>query len=229
MDETLKKYSELLARVDDWFAGALKNFPSEISCGEGCSGCCRGLFDVTLLDGFFLAEGFSKLSPAIKEAVREKARERIEGLRRLWPEWEHPYALNHRPEEDWAVLMPEDEERPCVLLSDGGKCLVYDYRPMTCRLHGLPLVDISGEVMDDAWCTENFPRIDPLRIPELRGEFQAIFVEEAALFREFADRLLGERVKELDLFIPAALLIEPGLFEWRRWWWQQYRALVVAE
>jgi Fe-S-cluster containining protein len=187
----------------------------EISCGSGCSDCCRGLFDITLLDACYLKHGFEMLDDPIKGAVIEKARNRVAELQVLWPEFAEPYILNYRPEEDWEILMPDSDETPCPLLGDDGRCLVYDYRPMTCRLHGLPLVDLTGEVMHDEWCTLNFRDLNPLEMRELRWRFRDMFQDELSLFREFTNELLGECFNELDTFITTVLIMDFDRFKWR--------------
>jgi Fe-S-cluster containining protein len=146
-----------------------------------------------------------------------KARTRIALLQELWPEFSLPFVLNCRPEEEWEALMPDDDETACVLLGDKGKCLVYDYRPMTCRLHGLPLIDRSGEVMHDEWCTRNFPGEKPLDIVDLGWEFSLLFRKELALFREFTFGLFRQCINELDTFVPTALLIDFRRYPWRSW------------
>jgi Fe-S-cluster containining protein len=208
MKEILTQYRGLLTEVDDWFHRCSKLYPQEISCTSGCSGCCRALFDITLLDARYLQLGFERLPPDVRQSVLAEAERRVSLLQQQWPEYSHPYLLNYRPETDWQDLMPEDDETPCLLLDDEGRCLVYEYRPMTCRLHGLPLIDVSGEVMHDEWCTENFTSNDPLSMTGLQGEFDRFFREEVRLDREFSLQLSGRVIYELDTVIPAALLID---------------------
>ncbi len=217
MDEILKRNKELLSQVDAWFSRCMEAYPEHIACQSGCSACCRGTFDITLLDAYYLKRGFDALPVPIKDAVLVKCSERLALMREHWPEFDHPFVLNYRPEEDWELLMPDEDETPCVLLGDDGRCLVYENRPMTCRLHGIPLIDTEGEVMHDEWCTMNFSDVDPLALAGLTAPFDAIFREEVALFRDFTGKLLGRRVSELDTFIPLALLIDFDGFDWQRW------------
>ena len=214
----LDSYGLLLREVDEWYGHCLKTHPDDIVCTSGCSACCRGLFDITLLDACYLNKGFAGLSQDDRKTVLVNARHQLERLQSIWTDLDSPYILNYRPEEEWEELMPEDDETPCVLLGTDGRCLVYDNRPMTCRLHGIPLVDHSGEVMYDGWCTLNFADRDPLVMPELRWRFRGHFEEELSLFRAFTDELLGERIGELDTFIPLALLQDFTGFDWRGWW-----------
>jgi Fe-S-cluster containining protein len=217
MKEILRKYGALLDEVDRWFASCQTKAPVDISCGSGCGECCRGLFDITLLDACYLKSGFDRLDEAIKTAVLEKARLRVNGLQALWPDFGPPYILNYRPEEEWEILMPDDDETPCPLLGDDGRCLVYEQRPMTCRLHGLPLIDLSGEVMHDEWCTLNFTGNSPLELPDLRWEFRRLFADELIIFRRYTYELFGQSLNELDTFIPAALLIDFKDYRWKEW------------
>ena len=208
MKRILDQYGTLLKEIDSWFARSSAAHPEMIRCGKGCSGCCRALFDITLLDAYYLQQGFFKLSRLTREMVLAKAQQRVTDIKIQWPEFAPPYLLNHRTEEEWRELMPEEDETPCVLLDDSGHCLVYDYRPMTCRLHGLPLIDINGELMHDEWCTDNFVGVDPLELGDLKGEFDRFFREEVRLDRELSLLLFGRVIYELDTVIPAALFID---------------------
>jgi Fe-S-cluster containining protein len=217
MDELLERYGKLLARVDDWFSICISRFPDEISCGRGCAACCRGLFDITLLDALLLRRGFDKFPEAVRLDLLSRAEKRLSKIRESWPEFAPPFILNNRPEKEQVVVMSEEDETPCVLLGVDGLCLLYDYRPLTCRLHGLPLIDRSGEVMEDAKCTLNFPLQDPLTATGLRGDFEEIFRTETFLVAEFNDLLTGIPTAELDTLIPAALLFDFSTHDWRRY------------
>ena len=213
----LTEYKLLLTEIDDWFAHCQTDFPDDIACGKGCSDCCRGLFDITVLDAALLKSGFKSLPLEIRVSSRKKAEESLSKIQTYWPEFKRPFILNYRPEEERETLMATDNETPCALLDEKGRCLLYDYRPMTCRLHGLPLIDISGEVMENEWCTKNFTDNDPLKIKNLRGEFNRLLQKEAALGRYFNEELLGRTVCELDTFIPTALLLSYKEFDWLKW------------
>jgi Fe-S-cluster containining protein len=217
MKQILERHKQLLAQVDGWFARSMESYPEKIACKSGCSACCRSLFDITMLDAYYLKLGFDALPAEIRESVRVKCLERLSLMRAQWPEFDHPYLLNHRAEEEWEPLMPEEDETPCVLVGEDGRCLVYQNRPMTCRLHGIPLVDTDGELMHDDWCTMNFVDEDPLELPGLSAPFDAMFRQEVALFRDFTGELLKQRMSELDTFIPTALLIDFESFDWPGW------------
>jgi hypothetical protein len=116
--------------------------------------------------------------------------------------------LNGIPEDEWDLLMPEEDETPCLLLSQNGGCLIYEQRPMTCRLNGIPLIDISGEELFDEWCTLNFTEGNPQQLTDLRFGFTKLFGEELLLFQDLIRCLTGNIRNEVDLFIPAALVMD---------------------
>ncbi|GFO60091.1 hypothetical protein GMST_24160 [Geomonas silvestris] len=217
MERTVQKYQELLQQIDRWFALSSERYPELIACQSGCSCCCRSLFDITMLDAYVLQCGFATLPAETRELVLAKCRARLELMREQWPEFRHPFVLNERLEEDWEALMPDEDETPCVLLDDNGRCLVYQNRPMTCRLHGLPLIDVTGEVLHDEWCTLNFTDSDPLELEGVRAPFDSMIRQEVALVRDFTQALLGQRISELDTFIPTALLVDFAGFNWHEW------------
>ena len=85
MNNILDRYGSLLGEVDQWFDSCLLRHPDEIACHHGCSECCRGLFDITLLDALYLKRGFDLLPLAVQQAVQEKASARLEALAADWP------------------------------------------------------------------------------------------------------------------------------------------------
>ena len=207
IQDIVRQYQGVLARVDDWFARCKIECSEQIHCAAGCSACCRGLFDITLLDAFLLQTGFAQLPAERQIVIRAKAEGRLRQLQADWPDLHHPYLLNHLPDELWTE-MPEDDETPCPLLDENGACLVYAHRPMICRTHGLPNIDCSGESFSDLCCTLNFVDADPLLRGELRWSFRGTFEQELDLLAAFTQHLLGTPLREADTFIPLALLID---------------------
>ena len=228
LDNLLDVYGRLLATVEEWFARSISRDGRNIACAGGCSRCCRGLFDITLLDALYLRRGFDLLGTRLRWPALSRAAGRLASLRLLWPDLGPPYLLNVRPEEEWDVLMPDDDETPCPLLGEGGLCLLYRFRPMTCRLHGIPLVDLSGEILHDEWCTLNYTAHNPLDRTELRWEFRKCFEEELGIFQEVTKLLLDRELNELDTLIPLALLVDLKSFGWKEWWEQVAPAIRAA-
>ena len=111
--------------------------------------------------------------------------------------------------------MPEDDETPCPFLGDDEICQIYDHRPMTCRLHGLPNIDYSGESFSDDYCSLNFQTVDPLTLPQLKWAFRQAFQQELELFALYTRQLTGRSIQELDILLPLVPLLDFEQTDWR--------------
>jgi Fe-S-cluster containining protein len=204
----LNSYQSLLGEIDAWYDNCLKSAPpGTLACRKGCSACCRGLFDITLLDACLLRAGFAQLPAEVRAQALGRCRPRLAALQRRWPQLAEPYLLNNLPDDGW-MAMPEGDETPCPLLDGDDLCLVYAFRPMTCRLHGLPNIDLAGEDYSTDLCTLH-PG-DPHSLPPetLHWPFREAFEKEIRLLQAFTLQLTGTPTAEADTFIPLALLAD---------------------
>jgi Fe-S-cluster containining protein len=213
MHKLLQQYKTLLESVDSWFHQTQRQFPQAIVCRSGCCGCCRGFFDITLLDAALVSLGFHQLTLDQKNIIHGKALDRLIDLQTRWPGFTAPYMLNGMPESAWTE-MPDDDDTPCPFLGDNGLCLIYAFRPMTCRLHGIPNIDFSGESFSDDYCSLNFHGMNPLSLSRIRSGFRQTFLRELDLFQAYTKELTGRSISELDTMLPLVPLIEFDQIDW---------------
>jgi len=93
------------------------------ACGFICVGCenscCRTRFHHhTLIEFLYLREGFNRLPAEWQECILSDAR---------------TVAVQY----EQAAVAGATPDAMCPLNAEG-RCLLYDYRPMICRLHGIP-------------------------------------------------------------------------------------------
>jgi Fe-S-cluster containining protein len=125
------------------------------------------------------------------------------------------------PDLDQPAIFPEDDHRldqlvdavdmpPCPCLGDAGECLIYESRPLACRLEGVPMVDIHEGVFGD-WCELNFRQGIPdgalgdlqqdyNRIDELQEARSAAIARRAALSDHRAVTLIPSVIAEYENF-----------------------------
>jgi len=212
LDSLLVDYLKVLQRVDVWFSDCAELLGDDLQCKAGCSACCRGLFDISLPEALLLQQAFNQLPQEEKNCARAAAEQRLVQLQQSWPDWAPPYLLNGLPDAEWAE-MPGDDPTPCPLLGSDGRCLVYAARPMTCRLHGLPVIDPDGSDFTSAICDKN--RIDPAD-SRLGHPFTTLMEEENRLFRAICRQMTDRDWIELDTFIPMALLWDLDEIDWSK-------------
>ncbi|GAB1409417.1 hypothetical protein MASR1M90_05710 [Desulfovibrionales bacterium] len=134
------EYEALVAQIDTLFHNVSENFSKEVRCKEGCSDCCHALFDITLVEALYLNHKFQELGQEERNGIlieADKADRKANILKKkLFKE-----AEQSAPAE---VLGRVAKERiRCPLLGSGDTCELYAFRPVTCRMYGIPL-EIEG-------------------------------------------------------------------------------------
>ena len=117
MDDFLERLRGIFAGMDEEYSRAISHY--EFQC-DGCTdNCCLTRFHHhTYLEYYYLARGFESLNPVQKDEVLQKAgevcRETAKADKKGMP---------------LRLMCP---------LNSGSLCILYPYRPMICRMHGIP-------------------------------------------------------------------------------------------
>ncbi|WDP91437.1 MAG: YkgJ family cysteine cluster protein [Desulfobacter sp.] len=119
MNRHFKQLAELYRTMDTAWDRAAAGYGFQCN---GCKdNCCLSLFyHHTQVEKAYLLHGFSTLPKAEQKNILEKAEN---------------YCSATFAQEDGGI--PESKKVPCPLLTNG-RCGLYPYRPMICRMHGLP-------------------------------------------------------------------------------------------
>lgn len=137
-----KRYEALSHLADRMFEQVSKQYPECISCEIGCSDCCHALFDLTLIEALYLNHKFNeRFNGAEKEVLLESANVADRQAARIKRE---AYRLLQKGKSEAEILQQLAGERiRCPLLNGKQRCVLYEHRPITCRLYGIP-TDIGG-------------------------------------------------------------------------------------
>jgi Fe-S-cluster containining protein len=141
--------SELVQIMDASLADAARRAGDWLVCRIGCTQCCHGAFAINALDAERLRAGMDAL-----HASDPKLAASVEGRARAWlDEHGHDFpgdlttgilgtsSLDQEKFEDFA------DHAACPALDPvTGRCDVYDWRPMTCRVFGPPVRVGEGDV-----------------------------------------------------------------------------------
>jgi Fe-S-cluster containining protein len=139
--------AELVQIVDASLADAARRAGQFLACRIGCTQCCHGSFAINALDVARLQAGMIELHAAdasLAKAVEERARKWIEEHEKDFPGDRETGALG-TSDEDRARFEDFANDAACPALDPAtGRCDVYAWRPMTCRVFGPP-VRAAGE------------------------------------------------------------------------------------
>lgn len=135
------KYSDFLEKIDTIFARMENDYPEEVRCRQGCTECCYAMFDLSLVEALYLNHKFSSLNSDLKNQIlieADKADRRIHKIKKdLYREKQ-----KGTPEQEILAMASRQKVR-CPLLMDDA-CVLYEHRPVTCRLYGIPMQMETG-------------------------------------------------------------------------------------
>ncbi|MGD0893035.1 MAG: YkgJ family cysteine cluster protein [Terracidiphilus sp.] len=134
--------SQLVQIVDAALADAARRAGPWLVCRLGCTQCCHGAFAINALDTLRLREGMNTLriaDPAIAAEIERRAHAWIAEFSADFP-GNQGTGLLGQSESDQQQFEDFANEAPCPALDPAtGRCDVYAWRPMTCRVFGPPV------------------------------------------------------------------------------------------
>ena len=137
LDKHFVKYEAVVNMVDQVFERVKKEFPKEVFCREKCSDCCYAIFDLTLIEALYLNhkfnEKFSGREKADLIAIADKTDRTLAKMKR------EAYKKVKDGADQLEIVGKMSQERVrCPLLGENNLCLMYEFRPITCRVYGIP-------------------------------------------------------------------------------------------
>jgi Fe-S-cluster containining protein len=132
-----KKYEAISAKADELFAKVQEEFPESVKCEIKCADCCHALFDLALIEAIYINYRFNE---NFKGTERERLIDKSNRAdRKTYMIKKKAYKDKEAGKNEVEILMELAAERVrCPLLNDDEKCDLYEYRPITCRLYGMP-------------------------------------------------------------------------------------------
>lgn len=132
------RYETLAHQADTLFARIRGQHPDLVTCRERCSDCCHALFDLTLIETLYLNKKFPESVPnsAERGAVLDRAAAADRQIARI----KRKIFKDSKAGRDSNEILAQVAGLAvrCPLLGDDERCLMYEARPITCRLYGVP-------------------------------------------------------------------------------------------
>ena len=135
-------YEALVAEADAVFSRVNELHPDCVTCKPGCSDCCHATCDLSLVEAMYLNAKFgetfdfgpdrSRILENAGDVDRKLTRMKREYFRELRDAKASQEAMDHIMEEAAKARIR------CPLLNANDECSLYAYRPITCRLYGIP-------------------------------------------------------------------------------------------
>lgn len=194
------RYEALAAEADALFNHVRETHPHRATCARGCDDCCHAMFDLSLAEAMYLNKAFAESVPYGRERsdILSRAADLDRKTARVKRDMYKDSKAGKSPEE---IMAQAARTRiACPLLDDQGSCLLYDRRPITCRLYGIPLnIAGKGHVCGKTAFSqgEAFPAVN----------MNAVHDRLEGLSREIA-AAVGSRFKKLhEVYVPVSMAL----------------------
>ncbi len=126
-------YELLVDKAENAFHNVVDKHGECVKCEIHCSDCCNAVFGVFLIEALYIREHFEQVKEDQKKEIldrAEKADQAMEDLQRKLKTFEEDPRMQ-------AYTLARERIR-CPMLDDNEECVLYQRRPITCRVYGIP-------------------------------------------------------------------------------------------
>ena len=199
LKEHFVKYEAIVSMIDKIFERVKNEYPKEVFCREKCSDCCYALFDVTIIEALYINHKFKeKYSGAEKQAIIDKASKTDRVLAKLKKNIQKE--LEQGKNEVELLAQIGKERVRCPLLGENDLCILYDSRPITCRLYGIPT---STAGMSHICGRTNFKEGE--KYPTVNTD--KIYSQLQLISAEMVKAIKSKNIKMHEMLIPISMAL----------------------
>ena len=212
LEPIFKKYEAFVKQLDAVFETVRQQHPDCVKCELACSDCCHALFDLSLIEALYINRHFlDNIGDHRRVDVLEDANRVDRKIYQLKRKAFKAVESGEKSEEQVLLEMAAERVR-CPLLNQDEQCDLYAYRPITCRLYGIPTAiggrghtcGLSGFAEGQSYPTVNLDSVHAMLhelSQEVIGLIQSTHVKmgdilmplSMALLTVFDDNYLGLR------------------------------------
>ena len=199
LNDHFVKYEALVQMVDAVFERVKREFPKEVFCREKCSDCCYAIFDLTLIEALYLKEKFLETFTGKQKndfiEIADKTDRALVKMKR------EAYKKVKNGADELAVIGKMSQERVrCPLLGEDNLCVMYDHRPITCRVYGIPT---STAGVSHICGRTNFKQGESY--PTLNMD--KIYTQLQLLSAELIKEIKSSNIKMHEMLIPVSMAL----------------------
>lgn len=138
IEKIFEKYEAFVNQMDGVFESVREQHAACVKCKLGCADCCHALFDLSLVEALYLNRVFlKKIAEGDRAKVLDNANKTDRHIYQLKKKAFKAVAAGEKTEEQVLLEMAAERVR-CPLLNVADRCDLYDHRPITCRVYGIP-------------------------------------------------------------------------------------------
>jgi len=179
-----KAYKDLIKVADNAFKSFAERY-NGIKCAPRCTDCCHAVFGLFHVEGILIHEAYQRLNNEIKAEVAHRAFEALNSLKFL-------SNLNGLLGGKAISQKISRIKIRCPFLGDDQLCVIYQKRPITCRVYGIPIL-LRGTIRRcplSALEEEHLTTFDMDSIHKKLYELSSFFLKDNRIFDQEKSRLM---------------------------------------
>lgn len=195
-----ERYERIAAEVDAVFDTVAKQHPDKVNCRQGCCDCCHALFDLSLIEALYLNAKFNEIYAGQERSdILDRADEADRATYKIKREV-FQASQDGRPVAEIMDMVGKAKVR-CALLNKADGCDLYEHRPLTCRLYGIPTA-INGQGhccgLSGFEAGEPYPTV---HVEKLQDRLMA-------LSQELVENMPTQHVRMADVLVPVSMALQ---------------------
>jgi len=133
IEELFSAYSTFARKADLLFKSIQEKFPMSVKCRVRCCDCCHAIFGVFPIEAAYINHHFNRLErKARRDVLRRAEKAEAEMLKAK-------DTLKVFEDDPKMKVFGLGKQRVrCPLLQDSEECVLYEHRPIICRVYGVP-------------------------------------------------------------------------------------------
>ena len=180
------EYEAVVRKTTEDIQEAQKTVSEFLSCGDETDSCCHLFFEAPLIEAIYLS---NKINRSLKSDVRKQVIHHAVEIGQQTRKVKERLSASGDDGNEPGKMLDEKYARTkliCPLNSDQ-RCMLYDYRPIRCRIHGLAEGSIDRRLISDT--LQNLSR-------NIFFSLSGFFLDEGELSFALADIVSGRFVQE---------------------------------
>ncbi|MGB6328561.1 MAG: YkgJ family cysteine cluster protein [Halarcobacter sp.] len=191
-DNFTEPHKMIIGFIDQLVKDGLEADSKKAVCQKGCNLCCNFLVPVTIMDVKFILQALENIDNEKKELILENL-------------YYNEDIVEYTNEDLIKKLLEEKTSEvsiKCPFSSDGG-CMVYENRPIACRLHNSSDISLCENYSADLSFHE-VPEIKKIldicaRQGNPENERSSIFLHNAIAYDEFDKKFIFNAMNQFNL------------------------------
>lgn len=140
VENLFSQYADIARKADVLFKTIQEKYPASVRCRVRCSDCCHAIFGVFPIEAANINHHFNRLERKTRrDALRRGEKAEADMLRAK----DRLKVFDEDPK--MKVFGLGKQRVRCPLLQDTDECVLYDNRPVICRIYGVPYTLRKGK------------------------------------------------------------------------------------